>query len=257
MQNFGQWQDYEAGQDVSTIKKLGRWLRDYFIPSGNAVRRLRTELDLMALCLNAAPDGYLMWDDGNRFIVPRKAKTILNIVNCNNKQQLLDAFSEGDRKALDKLIDEMEKQQMPFSIVCETDSKHHLVNVEGVLRKIGENAAIRVLWLRDVTHVTHDVERMELLKSRAEDSLVLYQKGMENINFPVWFRDSDFKIIECNATYAKTLDLTPDEVVEGQVEILGSKGMLVRKMAENAKTMRQPQYDKQHIVVDGERKLYP
>lgn len=249
--------------DFETRKKktsrLGRtvaWVHDYFVPSGKRIRKLRTELDLLTICLSSSPDAYIIWDSDTQLIVPRKAKNILDITVCDNREQFLEAFSKGDVTALEKLLDDLQEHQKPFSVVCETSAKHHLINVEGLIKKIGDNSNINILWLRDVTEATHEAERLELLKSRAEGDLNAYKTGLEKLPMPVWFRDSEYKIIGCNEAYTRTLEMNNEDVIEKQAEILGTKGALVRSMAENAKSARKPQSDKHHIIVAGERRLY-
>jgi signal transduction histidine kinase len=69
----------------------------------------------------------------------------------------------------------------------------------------------------------------------------------------IWMRDDTMKIVYCNLAFAEVAEETTDAVVSlGEFELFKGHDQMARTAWESAKE----QFDRRHVVVNGERRLY-
>ncbi|MGE4351385.1 MAG: PAS-domain containing protein [Bdellovibrionales bacterium] len=74
--------------------------------------------------------------------------------------------------------------------------------------------------------------------------------------FPVWLRDHALRLIMCNAAYARALDSSVAEVLSQQLELMPSSSKGGQSLARHAAEKKEPQIERDHVVVNGRRRLF-
>ncbi len=80
-------------------------------------------------------------------------------------------------------------------------------------------------------------------------------QALDRLPLPVWRRNEDLEIIDCNASYARAVE-ADRERVRREGLILGGQGMAVRArgLAELARAAQTPQSEEGHAVIAGSRR---
>ncbi len=133
---------------------------------------------------------------------------------------------------------------------------HHQSYIECIpyLHEQPQDAAKPVLL------VMHDITlryRQRLMQHSENDAMKeevrRYSAIMNTVPLLVWVRDRDYKIQYCNLAYARAVEeITVDAQEIGVPEL--HKGML--KLAKQARESGVEQAERQHIVVEGNRRLF-
>lgn len=108
-----------------------------------------------------------------------------------------------------------------------------------------------VLWLqRD--------EETAAIAARLESERRRLQQMLDSMPIPVWARNGDLSIVDCNATYARAVEAkSSKQVVTDGIEFAGSVISEAGKgLARHAIETGTPQSEMHHIVVDGSRRLF-
>ena len=113
------------------------------------------------------------------------------------------------------------------------------------------------LWFRDETRHTRERENQfgdfQLLKREVSGLRLL----LDSLPFPVWRRDSELRLIDCNAAYADAVERTDiQDALENQVEI--GAGIIPdhgRSLAASVQRNGENLTRDYHVVIRGDRKL--
>ena len=113
-----------------------------------------------------------------------------------------------------------------------------------------------MVWFNDVTTAAGQVERLT-------DAMAVAMVGrdrlaglLDAVEIPIWLRDGNLNLIECNRAYALAVNATSSaDAIAGQKEIASGPTGWGRKLAERARDGKEPQNDSLHVVVGGSRKL--
>ncbi|MFZ4541026.1 MAG: ATP-binding protein [Rickettsiales bacterium] len=98
-----------------------------------------------------------------------------------------------------------------------------------------------------------DTERLLFENSRLKAEARRYANIINSSINPIWQRDTDLNIVYCNLAFTEVAEETAESVIAvGDMELY--KGH--RSLAEKALKMGKEQYERRHIVVGGERRLY-
>lgn len=113
-----------------------------------------------------------------------------------------------------------------------------------------------MVWFNDVTTAAGQVERLT-------DAMAVAMAGrdrlaglLDAVEIPIWLRDGNLNLIECNRAYALAVNATSSaDAIAGQKEIASGPTGWGRKLAERARDGKEPQNDSLHVVVGGSRRL--
>jgi signal transduction histidine kinase len=105
-----------------------------------------------------------------------------------------------------------------------------------------------VLWLHDAGP---EVARSEPLAAEKATLTAL----LDSLPLPVWLRDRDLAIAWCNAAYAAAVGQPREAVLGRHLELAGG-GEGTRPLARRAVRLGAPQAESQHLVIDGDRRLF-
>ncbi len=171
---------------------------------------------------------------------------------------ILDQLRDDDAKALKDRVRNLKSTHERFElwIMAVDGRKFH---VTGTMARKDRNSPVlaHALWFRDETRHTRERESQfgdfTLLKHEVSGLRLL----IDSLPFPVWRRDGDLRLIDCNVAYARALELEDrDDAISRQAE-LGSGVIpdhgksLAAAALRNGETMTRDY----HIVVKGDRKL--
>jgi signal transduction histidine kinase len=108
-----------------------------------------------------------------------------------------------------------------------------------------------VLWLADDS----PAHRAEASRAAAAALAGGLRETLDAIPVPVWRRNRDMVLIDCNAAYATALD-APRDVVLGEGRELASANALGKVAAfAQAAAKGEPQSERRHVVIAGSRRL--
>ncbi|HXP03686.1 MAG TPA: ATP-binding protein [Stellaceae bacterium] len=108
-----------------------------------------------------------------------------------------------------------------------------------------------LLWVTDITgiRVAETAQRASAATAAALRTMI------EAIPVPVWRRDRDLVLIDCNAAYAAALDTTRDAVLSDRRELAPAISRGKALELARAAAAGEPRTERQHVVVGGSRRL--
>lgn len=181
---------------------------------------------------------------------PENIKAVLGEVPAD-ETALLALFDAEAVKAWNGFTEKLLKGEVPPAIVIRSKQGQF---IEFCALDTGKNAAGRYPIF--IANVTQRQRRLIQVQAEAESlksevrrhSAIL--NGSQSLS---WMRDSDLNIIYCNLAYTTAVeDISAESSDMGVPELHRN----CRTLAANARSTGQPQYEKMHIVVGGERRLY-
>lgn len=161
--------------------------------------------------------------------------------------QLMDAFTEESAAVLSHLLHRCGEQEECSPTVLRTKSQQF---IECLPFSAGKHQVLLVL--RDISPQYRHTQMMETeneaLKTEVRRGSMLLNTSSELI----WLRDKSLAIKYCNLAYSRAVDEQGSDPDKAIPELYSA----ARRLAEKARETNQPQRERRHIVVDGQRKLY-
>lgn len=171
---------------------------------------------------------------------------------------VLDQLRDDDAKALKERVRNLKSTHERFElwVTAVDERKFH---VTGAMARKDRNSPVlaHALWFRDETRHTRERESQfgdfTALKHEVSGLRLL----IDSLPFPVWRRDGDLRLIDCNAAYAAAVELpTVSDALAKQAELGGGVipdhgKSLAASALRNSETMTRDY----HIVIKGDRKL--
>ncbi len=215
--------------------------------SATAQQAAETAYARARAALEASPAGLLCWigDDAT----PQAGGSLHAMLGLAPDQPLSAeristlAVAE-DRPALDTAFQVLRSAGTAF------DLRFRLAADGRTLRALGRRAgngrpdADVVLFAEDST--------MAAALASATAARDRLQALIDSLPIPVWSRDADLGLAFCNTAYARAADATRAEAVARNAEIAGA----AHALAQRARDLRVTQSESQHVVVDGNRRLF-
>ncbi len=104
-----------------------------------------------------------------------------------------------------------------------------------------------------VADVAQAVARLEAENTRLKSEARRYANIINSSLNPIWQRDLNFNIVYCNLAFTEVAEETTENVIAiGDMELYRGH----RNLAQKAMETGQEQYERRHIIVGGERRLY-
>lgn len=225
------------------------------------VADLRGEVDRLEALLSASPDAWCGWSpDGTHAISPGFAG-LLGLERCERLEDIENALAPSDAAALNGAFGHLRRTGKPFQIVVTTADGGRVLELSGSRGagprgSSGGGESFDVLWARDIGHLTGEITRQTQARMAALQTLEEIRTALDRVPFPIWLRRRDLSIAWCNKAYADALDLTRDEALERQGELVpASLDAPRRSLAEQARADGAARSETQHLVIDGARRL--
>ena len=104
-----------------------------------------------------------------------------------------------------------------------------------------------------ILEVAQHVARLEAENTRLKSEARRYANIINSSLNPIWQRDADLNIVYCNLAFTEVAEETAESVIAiGDMELYRGH----RSLAQKAMETGQEQYERRHIIVGGERRLY-
>lgn len=219
--------------------------------------QLAVEKARLEAFLNAFPgeycgfhaDGSVAYSDG--FLALLGLKIIKSI------EDIQAILGPSDSAALEGQYLRLEKEAKPFSIKVQTEDKKTL-RLRGTAGSASDGSdKFRILWAEDISEEDDKQTGLKTARERAEQQLIVMKGSLESLPVPVWLRDGTADLNWVNKAYASLIGSTPDEVTNGQIEIMispKSQGRPPKDLARDALRDGKPQQSTTHIIVGGKRR---
>jgi signal transduction histidine kinase len=152
-----------------------------------------------------------------------------------------------DKATLEAAVRRLRADGTPFDQHLRCGDGRTLLDAVG--RRVGGSSV--VAFLDQSSRVAAAAEQRALEEQR--DRL---RAMLDALPLPVWRRDADLKLVECNRAYAAAVDAPASSVLSESREIAaGVIGENGRALASRARSSAVPQSESHHIVVGGSRRL--
>jgi signal transduction histidine kinase len=214
--------------------------------------KLEAKERLMRAGLETARAAALTWEDDGSIAVTPNAKQLLGIDKTGDATiaDILAAFEGSGHAALGSAVAELRSNGKDFALTLKLKDKPRFVLVHGKRLASGD-AGMDFLGFQDTT------DTLTLLIEREREAQRL-RGVIDSIPVPIWIRDQDQRIRDCNTAYVRAVEATDRDTVlaEGREFAEGHEAGSARALAEKAQARGARQTAQQHIVVDGTRRLF-
>jgi len=199
--------------------------------------------ELSELLLNS-PYGYLILSNhGDR--VSDGLRRLLNLdAETASAAEVCRRFEDEDGEALSHAVRRLRRETAPFALTLATPSPRRWLEVRGVTGGLAPT-----VWFSDVSTQVAQRQAAEVRAARLTESF-------DRLPFPLWRRDSELRLIDCNAAYARAVDQPRSAVLREGVELLGgSLQEAGRALAARARDSGASTGEAHHVVAEGSRRL--
>ncbi|MDP9127212.1 MAG: PAS-domain containing protein [Pseudomonadota bacterium] len=222
---------------------------------GNDIRQLRLVAERLQAILGATPGGYCLFTPQGILRETARVPAVLGIEKVTHFEDLVGAV----REATDFVaaFRKLQRSGEAFVLPIETSQDARPVYVTGKRFRIGrEGPLVDALWFNIYTPVAPEGRAADEVLPARPIGLDVHA-FMEALPFPVWRRRADLGLAFCNQAYASALDASVEDVVREQHELASqtAKGGSGRTLSEKAMVTGQPQTERRHVIIAGQRRL--
>jgi PAS domain-containing protein len=214
-------------------------------------RALSIRATLMEATSSLRSEHAIIWPfNSSDEIVGEGFGTLLGVEAANDGwyAALSRMMTDQDSSALDDAVAALRDARKPFAMQLSTADQSRNFSIRGdcILSADGGAAALLV-GERSV-----DAARIDRLSSDARQMHLLF----DALPVPVWMRGPDLSLKYANQAYRRAVEAVDDFPVERLPEIAAGSGPQGgRAVAERARAANRPESERQHIVVEGSRRL--
>ncbi len=203
--------------------------------------------------LAVTPAGFCRWNHTGEESFSAGSLAFLDDVREPRLSDLLARAEQADGAELEAAVRRLRRDGTPFDLPLRLAGGRGVLDVVGQ-RIPGERGAPAgdVVWFLDATGRA-DLAR-ELEAAREGQSRL--RAVLDALPLPVWRRDPELGLADCNRAYAVAVDAPRQKVLEEGREI--AAGVLAengRALAVRARASGSPQSESRHIVIAGSRRL--
>lgn len=177
--------------------------------------------------------------------LPRTFHSFTEMLYDNNKKLLYETYQ--------KLLSGT-TQKEEFILITKSTSREVSKTIECTAKSFrdayGQINSI-TFWFTDITHLTKEHSQLIAEVDHMEKSLEFFNALYEKAPFPIWQRDEKLTITHCNTTYRHIIDYHTEDSTT--ISELGNDTEALAKQVKKSQTLHR---EEQHIVVDGQRRLY-
>lgn len=234
------------------------------------MRQIRFIADRLQSMMRVLPGGYCLFTPQGLMREEHGVAARLGAVKITHMDELIAAVKDGEDlltafKKLQVTGDGFEMRLRPAK-----DSLSPLRLVGRRFRIGVDGPHVDLLWFSDPAEapvaakvaaptLTVPVEgaAKEMMQPKAHMDEAVSLSILDRLPFPVWLRDKDLRLIECNSAYASAVGKDAAAALAEQVELFiasakAKGGLALASEALNAGHLRK---DRQHAVISGERRL--
>jgi signal transduction histidine kinase len=214
--------------------------------------KLEANERLLRAGLETARAAALTWNADGTIAVTPNTRLLLGLDKAGDPAitDILGAFDGSGLSILGSAVAELRANGKDFVETLKLRDKPRFILVHGKRIAAGDGS-LDFLGFQDTT------DALSLLIAREREAQRL--RGLlDALPVPLWMRDQDQRIQDCNAAYVRAVEAPDRETVlsENREIAEGPEADAVRALAEKAQASGARETTQQHIVVDGTRRLF-
>ena len=249
---------------TTTAEKSGSAFHNLFDAlSGN--KKLQAEKARLEAFLSAVPGEYCGISKDRSVIYSPGFCSILSLERIMSLQDIQNQLTPSDSAALEGLYTRLSEDGISFTLNVQDHTGRKTMKVTGVRGEDTEGQTyFNILWLEDITEQHEASATFAEEQKIQQEEIERLQDSLDLLPFPVWIRNSAYRIIWVNIAYAKKTGSRPSEILSQQKEIAqlprlkksGGKDVLLgTELAAKAVAEGIPQNTRAHVVIGGNRIL--
>lgn len=111
------------------------------------------------------------------------------------------------------------------------------------------------LWFRNISHQKSKVELLNDLINELRIERDIMKDILDNVPWPVWYKNHQKKLLFCNKAYGGALETSPEQAVVEQIFLKSwQQGGRTPDLTDQVLKTKQVQTQKSHIVIKNERR---
>jgi signal transduction histidine kinase len=219
-------------------------------------RNVRQIAERMQAMLASVPEAYCIFTTQGILREATRIAPLLGVKKISHFEDLVAAIKEPE-----DFVAAFRKMQLTgegFSLPIAEAKENKTIQVTGSRMRIGPEAALLdILWFSDNPITASALERRNAELAESISKLEKVRSVYDRMPIPMWRRDDGINIARCNAAYAKALDVSIEEVINGQHELTSAtaRGGSGRALAVKAFETGVAQTERRHVIVAGKRQL--
>jgi len=237
-----------AWMTVSLNSKLGK--------SDQQLRQLRQIAERLQAMLTVVPESFCIFTPQGILREAARVAPLLGVEKVTHFEDLVTAIKDPQEFVAHFRRLQMTGDGFAMPVALLKDNK--TVQVSGSRIRVGRDAVLfDVLWFSDNPAAVQTVELKNAELTEVAAKLEMVRTVYDALPFPVWLRSNDLNLTRSNRAYAKALDVTPEEAIQGQHELTSTtaRGGSGRALAAKALETSQAQTERRHVIVAGKRQL--
>ncbi|MFA5041527.1 MAG: ATP-binding protein [Bdellovibrionales bacterium] len=219
-------------------------------------RNVRQIAERMQAMLASVPEAYCIFTTQGILREATRVAPMLGVAKVSHFEDLVAAIKEPE-----DFVAAFRKMQMTgekFSLTITTIGENKKIQVSGSRMRIGHEALLLdILWFSDNPATADVLEHQHAELEKSNYKLGNVRAIYERLPIPLWRRDDSLNIAKCNVAYAKALDVSIEEVIRGQHELVSAtaRGGSGRALAVKALETGTSQTERRHVIIGGKRQL--
>lgn len=215
----------------------------------------RQDIDTAAMSINtmfaAGRAGTFTWLADGEVVASPGLASIFGVRRSSrlNFADIIATLDEDGRPALEAAVGKLREKGEAFELTVRGAEGDTHIFLAG--RQVNaDQGKADVLWAQGITEWMED-------KLKAQEERDRLRGLLDALPVPIWSRDEQFAITECNLAYTEAVEAdTRDEVIsEGREITEGELAVAAKALARRALDVTAPQTESHHVVVGGSRRL--
>ncbi|NDE91271.1 MAG: PAS domain-containing protein, partial [Alphaproteobacteria bacterium] len=232
-----------------------------FFEQGRNLRRSATKLQdesqLKDVLLSVSPDAFVMLGAQGQVLRVHNPEKLLGVERIATLQEMLNTLQPSSAEKLQFLIKELLQKGEEFRLQITTLATARAIMVHGSRRSVpGQAQPVAVLWLRDTSRFVEELRRQSDNLQQVNSQLSELRNVLNQLPYPLWLREKDFKLLWVNDAYAKAVSATIENVIAEQIELVPAihRGKS-KSLAQAAHEKNGAESEQRFVVIEGERRL--
>lgn len=145
---------------------------------------------------------------------------------------VIEAFPKDDARLLRKYVTLLKQEGLAFEDLMHLKGGKRTVCVYGSrVNGSDNNLYCDIIWIREVTAEADKIEELENEKAKVQDRVKQFENMVDGINYPVWLRDENLKLLAVNKKYAEYCGVdSKKEILSNNIELKNNKGEMTAQL---------------------------
>lgn len=206
--------------------------------------------------LATSVDPWIAWNEAGDMVgVSKQFKKLFCVEDLENVsvQDIYQAVSECNINELKSKLEKLNANGLSFCLTITMNKTGDKVELLCFKNTINSSTTIS-MWAHNITSVSKAFEHMKNQMEKCQSENNMFNKILDEINFPIWCRNDGIKICYCNNAYSKILEASKAKIIDKNIPLIsGALFGQGHSLAENAKKTGLKQSIAQFAVIDGAR----